>query len=190
MATKKPAKKAPKKAPAKRRTERPTGHHRTPSAETEEDPELPEIPSPPPLPPEPPSPPPEPVATVPGPEGNWKPIFLFKLKSTANVRLSCDAAGIGRSWAYESRILDPEFAKAWKMAMDDAMDMMEAVAFHRARGTPEVPGSDGLLIFLLKSHRREVYGDKIDVSGRVATEMVINRITVKKSVATTSRKGH
>jgi hypothetical protein len=69
------------------------------------------------------------------------------------------AAGISRSQAHRVRSDDPEFAAAWAEAEAMAVDRLERIAFQRASKT-----SDTLLIFLLKAHRREKYGDQITVN--------------------------
>jgi hypothetical protein len=85
---------------------------------------------------------------------DWKPTFLEAFRNSANVRASCQAAGISRQHAYRTRDRNARFAAAWKEAEDEAVDTLVATAWKRARES-----SDTLLIFLLKCHRREVYGD-------------------------------
>lgn len=84
----------------------------------------------------------------------WRPVFISTLRNTGNVRASCQAAGVSRPVAYNARESSPEFAKEWDTALQDAIDVLEAVARKRAQES-----SDTLLIFLLKSHRPEVYRD-------------------------------
>ena len=88
--------------------------------------------------------------------GDWREAFLAALTNTGNVRYACQQAGIARRTAYDRRETDVEFAAAWKDAMEDAIDHIEAVAFEKAK-----EGENVLLIFLLKSHRREVYGERV-----------------------------
>lgn len=88
-------------------------------------------------------------------DGDWAPAFLAHLAKSANVRASCIVAGIARKTAYARRDSDPAFAAAWQDGLDDALDILESVAFKRA-----AEESDTLLIFLLKSHRRAVYADR------------------------------
>lgn len=89
----------------------------------------------------------------------WRPAFLAALANSANVRAACQAAGIGRTTAYEAREHAPQFKKAWDDAIDEACDLLEATAFRRAMGGE----SDTLLIFLLKSHRPAVYRERRDL---------------------------
>jgi hypothetical protein len=87
--------------------------------------------------------------------GEWKPVFLATLAESGIVRDCCRLAGVARSVAYETRDRDPEFAAAWADALEDACDGLAATARARA-----LESSDTLLIFLLKSHKPEVYGDR------------------------------
>lgn len=89
--------------------------------------------------------------------GEWVPVFLAALGKTANVRASCKMAGIDRVTAYNLRDKDPEFAKAWKDALEDAIELLEEAVRNRAMQT-----SDTLAIFLLKAHRPEVYRERYD----------------------------
>jgi hypothetical protein len=73
-------------------------------------------------------------------------------RDTSNVRAASSACGISRMTAYRLRDRDPEFAREWQEAEDDACDLLEAVARERASN-----GSDTLLIFLLKAHRPAKY---------------------------------
>jgi predicted MPP superfamily phosphohydrolase len=82
----------------------------------------------------------------------WRPIFLKVLRNTANVRAACEKAGVTRQAAYKSRNASEEFRAQWDEAIEDAVDVLEAVAQDRARKT-----SDTLLIFLLKAHRPDKY---------------------------------
>lgn len=84
----------------------------------------------------------------------WVARFLEVFRDTGNVRLACHATGISRPTPFAYREKDPEFARAWKDAEEDACDLLEAEARKRARAT-----SDTLMIFLLKAHRPEKYRD-------------------------------
>jgi len=84
--------------------------------------------------------------------GEWIPAFLATLGTTANVHLSCRQAGVIRKTAYKWKDEDPNFAAAWKEAMEDATDLLEWAGRRRALST-----SDKMLIFLLQAHR---YGFK------------------------------
>ena len=85
--------------------------------------------------------------------GDWRVVFLATLGLTANVAGACRAAGVSRQAAYAARARHADFRERWDGDLQDALDMLEAVAWERARTS-----SDTLLIFLLKAHRRELYG--------------------------------
>jgi len=110
--------------------------------------------------------------TPPAHSGDWMPAFLTTLRDTANVRLACSQAGITRQAAYQRKQDDADFAAAWEEAHEESIDTLEAVARSRA-----IASSDLLVIFLLKSHRREVYGDKVEVTNQ-PNRLVIDEETV------------
>ena len=89
----------------------------------------------------------------------WMPVFLLALRNSANVRASCQAAGISRKEAYKRRGNSARFKDAWDEALDDAIDTLEAVAWKRAREQ-----SDFLLWRMLAANRREKYGDAVKIS--------------------------
>jgi len=84
--------------------------------------------------------------------------FLEKLRECGNIRLACQAADIPRTTVYRWRNTWSTFAHEWDDALEDALDLLEAEAWKRARRN-----SDRLLMFLLKAHRRDVYGDHLDL---------------------------
>lgn len=107
--------------------------------------------------------------------------FLAELAKRGNVRDACKAARIARATPYRWREADPDFAAAWRDALDQAADVLEREAFRRAvtgvqepvfgslgpgQGTGEVGAvrkySDTLLIFLLKGARPEKYRERVD----------------------------
>lgn len=98
--------------------------------------------------------------------------FLAALSSSANVSLSCQTAGVSRASVYAAKQSDPDFAQAWALAMQTALDALEAELISRAiegtQNTQYYHGkpigtvtsySDTLAMFLLKAHRPDVYGD-------------------------------
>jgi hypothetical protein len=87
---------------------------------------------------------------------DWQPNFFEALRVSGNVRAACRAAGIGRTIVYRYRERNLAFARRWEEALEEATDVLDAVARQRA-----VAGSDALLMFLLKAHRPEVYGDRM-----------------------------
>ena len=84
--------------------------------------------------------------------------FIAALRNSGNVRASCWQASISHKTAYRWRDTWATFADDWAEALEDACDVLEAEARRRAMSV-----SDGLLMFLLKAHRPEVFGDKSEI---------------------------
>lgn len=115
------------------------------------------------------------------PAHTWHDTFLAELRQCGNVRAACYRAKVERSTVYRARKEDPEFAEAWKSALEDAIDSLEAEAWRRARdgnrklvlfqGKPvkvgrrnliEVEYSDTLMTLLLKAHRPDKFRERSD----------------------------
>lgn len=117
--------------------------------------------------------------------GHLKKAFLDAYRDTGNIRLACAASGVGRSTVYKWQEHDGEFSAAFGVAQVEAVEALEAAAYHRAVEGVEVavtaPGrgivgyeqkySDTLLIFLLKGAAPEKYRERLEMrhSGRVQT---------------------
>ena len=99
---------------------------------------------------------------------NWKPAFLAALAAWPDVSKACEAAGISRRTAYRERQRDEDFALAWHDAINVSLDQVEAALIERA-----LKSDTTAAIFLLKSHRRDVYGDnlKLEHSGRIGHDL-------------------
>lgn len=93
-----------------------------------------------------------------GTQNLWQDPFLRALRLSGNIKLSCQAAGVGRAWIYKYKNSHPAFAAQWEDAEADAIDVLEAEARRRALTT-----SDLLLIFLLKARKPEMYRERYDV---------------------------
>ena len=119
--------------------------------------------------------------------GLWKPAFLATLRKLGNVTAAAQAAQVARSTVHEARQSDPDFSDAWKDALEEAGDHLEAEARRRAvegvakpvyQGGQKVGTireySDVLLIFLLKGARPAKYADrqKLEHSGNVTAKIV------------------
>lgn len=104
---------------------------------------------------------------------SWEAKFLEIFSATCNVLLSARGAGIDRDVVYRRRKAYPGFAAAMDRAKDDALDTLEAEAWKRARDT-----SDNLLMFLLKAHRRELYGDTVRVDIRREAERIAAEFSI------------
>ena len=92
--------------------------------------------------------------------GEWKPVFLQALSVLPVIVTACHKAGISRAVAYREKDKDKTFRDAWKEAMEDGLDLTLASLHKRAREK-----SDLAAIFILKAHRRETYGDKVEHLG-------------------------
>lgn len=95
--------------------------------------------------------------------------FLIKLRDSGNVRLSCQAAGVPRKTIYRWRHKWATFAAEWQEALDDALDLLEGMAWKRA-----LVISDRLLMFLLKAHRPKLYNppQQQEISGKEGKAIV------------------
>ena len=102
----------------------------------------------------------------------WKQAFLAALATSPDVSAAAAHAGINRTTAYAARKRNPRFAGQWDAALGVAIDHAEGEAYRRAVEGVEKPvyqggelvghireHSDTLLIFLLKAHRRALYGE-------------------------------
>jgi hypothetical protein len=87
---------------------------------------------------------------------------LVAYRIAGTIKSACEAAQIARSTWYEWRQSDAAFDRLARDAEDDVADNLEAIAV--ARATAKESPSDTLLIFLLKSLRRERFGDKQTVT--------------------------
>lgn len=99
--------------------------------------------------------------------------FLKRLAETANITLSSNSIGMTRNALYNIRARDPEFAKAWDDALEEATDALEFEARRRALHGTDKPVfhrgkkcgiikeySDTLMIVLLKAHRGEKFKER------------------------------
>ncbi len=107
-------------------------------------------------------------------------VFLAELAKDGNVSRSSLVAGIPPRTVYARKDSDPEFAAAWRAALEEHADSLEAAARLRAvEGTDkgvwhqgvlvgtEKQYSDSLLLAMLKAKRKREYGDasKIELTG-------------------------
>jgi hypothetical protein len=92
--------------------------------------------------------------------------MLAALARTGNISASARATDICRRTHYDWLESDPEYRPAVELAMEEAADVLEAVARQRA-----LVGSDTLLIFLLKAVRPEKYRERYVPSGTVIEQL-------------------
>lgn len=99
-----------------------------------------------------------------------KDAFLANLGISGNVSAASKAAGVDRKTPYNWRDADAEFAAAWDAQCEHGLDTLEREAARRA-----LDSSDTLLIFLLKSKRRAVFGEHqvVEHAGSVTLEQVL-----------------
>ena len=97
--------------------------------------------------------------------------MLAALSQTGNVSAAARAAGIGRRTHYCWLDDDPRYVLAVEQAMEEAADVLEAVARKRA-----VHGSDLLLIFLLKAIRPEKFRERhhMEHAGDIKLQASVN----------------
>lgn len=88
--------------------------------------------------------------------------FLDLLANSGNVTLSAKGANVTRVVVYDRRRVDPVFAAKWDDALAEALELLEATAWQRARKQ-----SDLLLIFLLKSYKPERFADRLRIEGNI-----------------------
>jgi hypothetical protein len=99
--------------------------------------------------------------------------FLALLRQTGNVSAAAERSGVSRSGAYALRASDATFRAQWDDAMESAMDDLEAELRRRAIEGTEKPVfyggetvgtirsySDSLAMFLLRSRRPHVFGER------------------------------
>jgi hypothetical protein len=103
------------------------------------------------------------------PRRNWKKGFLEALRNSANVRVACEKASIGRAAAYKAYHNNPAFAAQWDEALESACDILEARAWERSKT------SDAVLMFLLRAHRPQKYTEKIknEISGELGLKAYV-----------------
>ena len=90
------------------------------------------------------------VDAVPEFKQSWKKIFLLSLRDTGNIRSACQMAGVTRETFTDAKDQDPQFDAWFKLCKEDAIDMLEMVAWQMASKM------DGPMIrFLLQANRPE-----------------------------------
>ena len=122
------------------------------------------------------------------PKKEPKSIFLDRLSKSPNVSAAAKAAGYSRNYFYDLRKVDSVFAAEWQDALDQSLDAAEGELYRRAvRGVSKPvfylgqevgkvkEYSDTLLIFLLKSHKPEVYKETVrnEMTGRDGKDIVL-----------------
>src|SRR5829696_7945835 len=83
-------------------------------------------------------------------------VFLDLLREGHSVSSACKALHISRPTVFGWKRDSEEFSAAWEDAMEASIDGLEDLARQRAK-----EGSDTMIIFLLKSRRRKIYGERV-----------------------------
>jgi len=112
----------------------------------------------------------------------WRPRFLAALSMINSVRLAARHTRVSRKMVYDHRNKDPEFAKQWDEAIEEALDLLHARVWQRCvEGDVEpvyhmgvVVGyirkfSDKLQIEMLRAYRPDRFktaGVQVNIGGR------------------------
>lgn len=122
-----------------------------------------------------------------------KKVFLQILSETGQITRAAHAAGYADS-SYLRKLYknDEAFAEAWEEAITAASDVLESEAVRRAVDGINEPVyyqgelvdvntkySDGLLQFLLKGAKPEVYRDNVNLSGAITGGIAIVPVAIK-----------
>lgn len=97
--------------------------------------------------------------------------FLSALGKSGNVSRAAQWCGVDRRTPYRWRDADPEFAAQWDDSRESGIDDLE----ERALEIALTGDSPALTIFMLKSLRRETYGEHqvIEHAGSIGLESVL-----------------
>ncbi len=99
-----------------------------------------------------------------------KDVFFETLEKTLNISTAANAAKFSRNTAYHHKKHDSEFRARWDEVFEAALDDLELSTITRAKDS-----SDTLAIFLLKTRRREIYGQ--DRASEQNPPPIVNVIT-------------
>lgn len=126
----------------------------------------------------------------------WADRFLDALRELGIVSRAAQRVGVSASAVHALRNRSAEFDEAFTESLEYAIDGLEAEAHRRARDgveeavyyQGEIVGwkrtySDGLLQFILKGRRREVFGDKQEITGADGAPITIDSTTRATRIA-------
>lgn len=94
------------------------------------------------------------IKKKPAPKLGWRKRFLNALRSTANVSLACEKAGISRPVAYRTKARKPGFSRAWDDVIQAAVDDVEMSLRTTALG-----GNVHAALAILRAHRPEIWSN-------------------------------
>ena len=122
--------------------------------------------------------------------------FLAAIAESGNITIACEAARLSRAAVYQWRADDPSFAAEWDAALERGLDSLEDELMRRAKDgnlRPVFQGgelvghvreySDTLGIFLLKSRRRHIYGDRQIIDQRISLEHQVEQMSLEQRKA-------
>lgn len=111
---------------------------------------------------------------------DWKPAFIAALEACPDVSAAARHAGIGRRTAYDARQRDETFALQWADAINSALDDVESALIERAKDKDTTAA-----IFLLKSHRPAIYGDRQEIkhSGSLSQDLTMKSDAELREIA-------
>jgi hypothetical protein len=92
--------------------------------------------------------------TTPKERRDWRPVFLEAYGRLGIISGACKVAKVGRTNVYTERVRNPGFAAAWDEVEQHGIDEVELAARMNALG-----GNATMQMFLLKTRRRELYGE-------------------------------
>jgi hypothetical protein len=87
----------------------------------------------------------------------WPARFLTHLRRSGSISAACRAAKVGRRTIYDERARNPEFDETIREIAEECVEEVESTLYQRALSG----ASDTAIIFFLKSHKPEVYGDRL-----------------------------
>ena len=85
--------------------------------------------------------------------------FLEHLREMPNVSRACRLCNVSRTEMYRTKREEADFAELWDDAIAEGVERLAEKAWHRAEES-----SDTLMVFLLRSHDPDTYGDKRDIT--------------------------
>ena len=100
---------------------------------------------------------------------DWRPIFLEAYARLGIISGACKVAKVSRTNVYAERVRNAEFAAAWDELEQHGIDEVELAARMNALG-----GNATMQMFLLKTRRRELYGESgnEELRGRLDRQQV------------------
>ena len=101
----------------------------------------------------------------------WKEKYISMYREIPIVRVAAQMAGINRTTVTRALQNDDEFARQIAEARDEGVERLESVAWQLAQTNERV------LMFMLKSHKPDMYGDKQKLDATISTK----KFTIKLS---------